>query len=617
MIRIEGKEYSSLKQALADVQGSQIIEIDGCIHEQVVIDKPNITVRGGTIEYDLGAYEILDDGIKRGTFRTYTVFVDADNVTFENVRVINSNGHDEGQAIALMIDGNDFRAVNCLFSSYQDTLFLGPLPESEYEKGGLRGPLENRERIFRWATFEKCLIKGSIDFIFGGGQGYFHDCEIRSLDIQQKINGYVCAPSTPADEPYGFIFDHCDFTAEEGMDDTVYLARPWRDYGKCMIVNSHLGKHIRQEGYSDWDKEHARKTCEFKEYNTGIDLKKRVSWLRDVNKEDLKYISSLNKEEKMNDINKKIHDIGIVPVIALENVEDAAPLARALCNGGLPVAEVTYRTAAAHDAMIEMRKACPEMIIGAGTVLTTEQVDSAIDAGAEFIVSPGTNPVTIKYCQEKGIPIFPGTANGADIETAMSFGLKVVKFFPAEPLGGLKMIKALAAPYNTMKFMPTGGVNEGNVNSYLNDPVIVACGGTWMIDKKAIAEKNFDRIEELTRGAVNTMLGIKIKHIGINEENGNGLELAKQFARFFGGKVRETSKGWFGSELVEVMNEDKKKGTHGHIAVGVNNVDRAKRYFETQGYEFDEDSATYDEKGNMKFIYFKDEIGGFAIHLVL
>ena len=316
-------------------------------------------------------------------------------------------------------------------------------------------------------------------------------------------------------------------------------------------------------------------------------------------------------------INKKIHDIGIVPVIALENVEDAAPLARALCNGGLPVAEVTYRTAAAHDAMIEMRKACPEMIIGAGTVLTTEQVDSAIDAGAEFIVSPGTNPVTIKYCQEKGIPIFPGTANGADIETAMSFGLKVVKFFPAEPLGGLKMIKALAAPYNTMKFMPTGGVNEGNVNSYLNDPVIVACGGTWMIDKKAIAEKNFDRIEELTRGAVNTMLGIKIKHIGINEENGNGLELAKQFARFFGGKVRETSKGWFGSELVEVMNEDKKKGTHGHIAVGVNNVDRAKRYFEAQGYEFDEDSATYDEKGNMKFIYFKDEIGGFAIHLVL
>jgi len=164
--------------------------------------------------------------------------------------------------------------------------------------------------------------------------------------------------------------------------------------------------------------------------------------------------------------------------------------------------------------------------------------------------------------------------------------------------------------------MPTGGVNEGNLNSYLNEPVILACGGTWMIDKKAIADKDFDKIEELTRGAVQKMLGIHIKHIGVNEENGNGLELAKQFAKFFGGTVRETSKGWFGSELVEVMSEGKKKGTHGHIAVGVNNVDRAKRYFESQGYAFDEDSATFDEKGNMKFIYFKDEIGGFAIHLV-
>ncbi len=318
----------------------------------------------------------------------------------------------------------------------------------------------------------------------------------------------------------------------------------------------------------------------------------------------------------MNDICKKIHDIGIVPVIALDSVEDAAPLARALCKGGLPVAEVTYRTAAAHDAMIEMRKACPDMIIGAGTVLNREQVDSAIDAGAEFIVSPGTNPDTIAYCQERGIPILPGTANAADLEVAMQFGLEVVKFFPAEPLGGLKMIKALSAPYNKLKFMPTGGVKESNVNDYLNDPVILACGGTWMIDKEAIKNKDFDKIEALTRGAVNAMLGIRIKHIGVNEENGNGLELAKQFAAFFGGNVRETSKGWFGSELVEVMSEAKKKGTHGHIGLGVNNVDRAKRYFEAQGYAFDEDSASYDAKGNLKFIYFADEIGGFGIHLV-
>lgn len=318
----------------------------------------------------------------------------------------------------------------------------------------------------------------------------------------------------------------------------------------------------------------------------------------------------------MNDICKKIHDIGIVPVIALDRVEDAAPLAKALCAGGLPVAEVTYRTAAAHDAMIEMKKACPEMIVGAGTVLNREQVDSALDAGAEFIVSPGTNPDTIAYCQEKGVPILPGTANAADLEVACAYGLEVVKFFPAEPLGGLKMIKALSAPYNKLKFMPTGGIKEANVNDYLNDPVILACGGTWMIDKAAIEAGDFAKIEALTKGAVETMLNLRIKHIGLNEENGNGKALAEEFAKFFAGKVRETSKGWFGSELVEVMSEGKKRGLHGHIGVQTNNVDRAKRYFEARGYKFDESTADYDDKGNLKFIYFADEIGGFAIHLV-
>ena len=168
MISIKGQQFKTLKEALDAVREHEVIEIAGHVHEQTVISKPNITLKGGTIEYDLGAHEILADGLKRGTFRTYTVFVDADNVTFENVTVVNNNGFSQGQAIALMIDGNDFKAVNCRFSSYQDTLFLGPLPESEYEKGGFRGPMENRERVFRKALFEKCLIEGSIDFIFGG-----------------------------------------------------------------------------------------------------------------------------------------------------------------------------------------------------------------------------------------------------------------------------------------------------------------------------------------------------------------------------------------------------------------------------------------------------------------
>ena len=318
----------------------------------------------------------------------------------------------------------------------------------------------------------------------------------------------------------------------------------------------------------------------------------------------------------MTDILKKIHGIGIVPVIALENVEDAAPLAQALCNGGLPVAEVTYRTACAHDAMIEMKKACPQMLVGAGTVLTKEQVDSALDAGAEFIVSPGLNPEIVRYCQEKNVPILPGTANASDIEVALSLGLTAVKFFPAEPLGGIKMISALAAPYTQMKFMPTGGVSPKNMKDYLSNPKIIACGGTWMIDKKAMQEKNFAKIEELTRQAVREMLEIKIKHIGINVPTAEAKATAELMARLFQGTVSETSKGYFGSPLIEVMNEGFHVGTHGHIAMGVSSTERAMAYFKALGYEFDEESVTYDAHGDAKFAYFKGEFAGFGVHLV-
>ena len=318
----------------------------------------------------------------------------------------------------------------------------------------------------------------------------------------------------------------------------------------------------------------------------------------------------------MADILKKIHGIGIVPVIALENVEDAAPLAQALCHGGLPVAEVTYRTACAHDAMNEMKKACPQMLVGAGTVLTKEQVDSALDAGAEFIVSPGLNPEIVRYCQEKNVPILPGTANASDIEIALSLGLNTVKFFPAEPLGGIKMISALAAPYTTMKFMPTGGVSPKNMKDYLSNPKIVACGGTWMIDKKAMQEKNFAKIEELTRQAVREMLEIKIKHIGINVPTAEAKATAEMMARLFQGAVSETSKGYFGSPLIEVMNEGYHVGTHGHIAMGVSSTERAMAYFKAMGYEFDEESITYDAHGDAKFAYFKGEFAGFGVHLV-
>ena len=282
----------------------------------------------------------------------------------------------------------------------------------------------------------------------------------------------------------------------------------------------------------------------------------------------------------------------------------------------LMAAEVTFRTDAAEESIKILAENYPDMLVGAGTVLTTEQVDRAVNAGAKFIVSPGLNPKVVKYCVDKGIPVTPGCSNPSDVEVAIELGLDVVKFFPAEAAGGLNMIKSMAAPYTKMKFMPTGGVSPKNMKDYLSNPKIIACGGTWMIDKKAMQEKNFAKIEELTRQAVREMLEIKIKHIGINVPTAEAKGTAEMMARLFQGVVSETSKGYFGSPLIEVMNEGFHVGTHGHIAMGVSSTERAMAYFKALGYEFDEESVTYDAHGDAKFAYFKGEFAGFGVHLV-
>ncbi|MCH3960642.1 MAG: bifunctional 4-hydroxy-2-oxoglutarate aldolase/2-dehydro-3-deoxy-phosphogluconate aldolase [Solobacterium sp.] len=315
------------------------------------------------------------------------------------------------------------------------------------------------------------------------------------------------------------------------------------------------------------------------------------------------------------DVMKRLHGIGIIPAIVLDRVEDAAPLADALCKGGLPAAEVTFRTPAAHDAMIAMKKQRPELIVGAGTVLTKEQVDSALDAGAEFIVAPGLNPEVVKYCQEKGVAVCPGISSASELEQALALGLHTVKFFPAEAMGGIKTIKALCGPYKTMTFLPTGGVNTNNMLDYLSFNKIFAVGGTWMVKGDLIKNGRFDEVERISREAVLKMLGMHIKHIGINCTEADGRKTADTFANLLQGTVRETSKGYFGSEMIEVMVKEH-FGTKGHIAIGVNNVERALAYYRALGFAFDEDSITYDEAGDAKFAYFKDEIGGFRVHFV-
>ena len=237
----------------------------------------------------------------------------------------------------------------------------------------------------------------------------------------------------------------------------------------------------------------------------------------------------------MNPILEKINKLGIVPVVVLQNVNDAVPVARALCAGGLPVAEVTFRTDAAEESIRIMKEKFPQMLVGAGTVLTTEQVYRAVAAGAEFIVSPGFNPRVVKHCMEKGVLMTPGCNNPSAIEGAMELGLDVVKFFPAEASGGLKAIKAMAAPYGNLKFMPTGGINEKNISEYLSFPKIIACGGSWMVSSDLIKNKEYDKIEELTREAVMTVLGFDLRHIGINCDNeGEAEKTAAFFEKAFG-----------------------------------------------------------------------------------
>ena len=319
----------------------------------------------------------------------------------------------------------------------------------------------------------------------------------------------------------------------------------------------------------------------------------------------------------MNEILKEISRIGIVPVVKIDNAKDAVPLADALIKGGLPCAEVTFRTAAAEEAIALMTKEFPEMLVGAGTVLTTEQVDKAVNAGAKFIVTPGFNETVVKYCVERNIPITPGCPSTSDIEAALALGLDVVKFFPAENLGGINMIKALAAPYVGVKFMPTGGINAKNINSYLDCDKILACGGSWMVKDTLINEGRFDEIEALTKEAVANMLGFKLSHLAINcEDEAKAKAVADMFTLCFNFSQREIPVSYFCTEEIEVMKFNG-RGTMGHIAVKTNYMDKAVAYLERKGIALDYDSAKYDEKGNMNFIYLAEEFGGFAVHLCL
>ena len=318
----------------------------------------------------------------------------------------------------------------------------------------------------------------------------------------------------------------------------------------------------------------------------------------------------------MNPIVERVYEIGIIPVIAFNSVDEAVPLCKALVAGGLPAAEVTFRTACAEDCIKKIHEEVPEMLLGAGTVLTIDQADRAMAAGASFIVSPGFDPNVTKHVIEKGGIMMPGTCSPGEMQQAMNLGCEAIKFFPAEANGGVAMLKNIGGALKTDKWMCTGGINAKNVNDYLAYDQIFAVGGTWMCKSDKIKAGAWDEITAMCKEAVDTMLGLELGHIGINSaDEAEAAKTAETLGALLNMAVKPGNSSIFvGKKEFEIMKKPG-RGTHGHIAIKTNNVDRAIYHLGLRGVTFAMDSKVV-KNGKTTAIYMADEIAGFAIHLV-
>lgn len=317
----------------------------------------------------------------------------------------------------------------------------------------------------------------------------------------------------------------------------------------------------------------------------------------------------------MSDIFERIGEYGIVPLVTLDDPNDAVPLARALVEGGIPVAEVTFRTAAGGEAIKRIAKEVPEIMVGAGTVHDIDHAKETLDNGGKFVITPGFNAKVVDWCVKNNMPVCPGTVVPSDIEEAMNYGLKLVKFFPAEVYGGVKTLKALAGPFGAMKFVPTGGVGLNNLTEYLDLPNVAAVGGSFVPPTKMVKEKDWAGISKLCRQIMDQVLDFTVGHVGINAETSeNAANVTKGIQALFNTDSRETDMAFFSGNLVEVMKIPF-VGTHGHICVDTRDLPRAMAMLKRKGVEFDEDKFFYDAKGNLMTAYLKGEVGGFALHI--
>lgn len=315
------------------------------------------------------------------------------------------------------------------------------------------------------------------------------------------------------------------------------------------------------------------------------------------------------------DVFERLSLAGLVPILKIENAADAVPLCQALCAGGLPVAEIAFRTDAAESAIRAVHRELPDVILGAGAVRSIDQVNRAMNAGAAYVSTLGFNPKVVSHCIDAGVPILPGCASPADMEATLDMGLTTLTLFPAEALGGVPFLKAVCVPYDGLSFVPTGGIDDKNMMDYLAFPRVRAVGGSWMTPADAIRDGDWERITRLTSVAVNLLLGATLRHVGVNSGTPErAARDAETYARLLGCPACEGVSAICAGDAFELMKRPF-RGQNGHIALAVNSVPRAVWYMTRRGFAFDHTSELI-ENGRVRSIYLKEEIGGFAIHLL-
>ncbi len=307
--------------------------------------------------------------------------------------------------------------------------------------------------------------------------------------------------------------------------------------------------------------------------------------------------------------------IGIVPVVKIDDATKAVGLAQAMIAGGIPIAEITFRTAAAAEAIALVSKAVPEMLVGAGTVINVEFAKQAVAAGAKFIVSPGFNPSVVDWCLENNIPILPGVCTPSDIEAGLSRGLSTLKFFPAEASGGINMLKNFAGPFPNLTFVPTGGISLSNIKEYAKQPNILAVGGSWMVKSDLIEAEDWPAITKLCSDAVATIQGLEFAHVGINNENKEKAEKTIALLETLGMIRKDGNSSTFLDTTIEVL-PIVFHGKNGHLGFRCISVERSIAYLATKGLTVNEETISKDAKGRIKSCYFNEDASGFAVHLV-